>query len=344
MAAAKNTIPKVRFPIGMKLMLIIGLIVIISLGIITYMVNYFDTYDVKRKGESNNFTVNGRSAAAAESFFSQVKSNAFLFMNVASNVGNDESTIQQASAYFFEQNDYTAGIFLVTADEKLDFAIEFPNKKFLNQNELTIEKIHLFIQDEEEFIRKSAEGENFVLNPRPVLECPSLAFLYPWHENGLKQTLVVLTSVDSLSQTFGILSTNVSYIVNMRGDILVHPNDELTKVRANVSKSPIFAQMLEDADSSERQISFTDKDGKEYFGAFKNYLQSDFGVITTIDTQVIYENVVNMTRRNIYFAGSVFFLALLFIWIYSKSITVPLKKLTKASGEVENGNYDIKLI
>ena len=51
----------VRFPIGAKLIIIVSFLIVVSLGSITYLVNYFVSDDVRVTAENTNLDANTRS-------------------------------------------------------------------------------------------------------------------------------------------------------------------------------------------------------------------------------------------------------------------------------------------
>ena len=53
---------EVRFPIGIKLALIIGIVVLVSLGTVTILNSYFIGQDVKITAENNNLSINSLAA------------------------------------------------------------------------------------------------------------------------------------------------------------------------------------------------------------------------------------------------------------------------------------------
>ena len=59
----------VRFPIGIKLALIIGIVVLVSLGTVTVLNSYFIGQDVKITAENNNLSINSRAAGTVEQTF-----------------------------------------------------------------------------------------------------------------------------------------------------------------------------------------------------------------------------------------------------------------------------------
>lgn len=64
------------------------MLVLISLGAVTYIVSYFVGYDTKRTAEENNHTLNQRSAASVEAELTTIRSNSFLLLDMLSSAGN----------------------------------------------------------------------------------------------------------------------------------------------------------------------------------------------------------------------------------------------------------------
>lgn len=79
---------KITFSIGAKLVLIISVLVLLSLGTITVLVSYFVGTDVRITAEENNHTVNTRSANAAENELSTVRANVFLLLDMINAAGS----------------------------------------------------------------------------------------------------------------------------------------------------------------------------------------------------------------------------------------------------------------
>jgi len=97
---ALNKSLRVRHPIGLKLSLIISVILIVSLFSITFLVSFFVRSDEQITAESNNFTINQRSANAVSSEFDTIRNNAFLMIDlIQQNRQNEENT----AAHFFGQ-------------------------------------------------------------------------------------------------------------------------------------------------------------------------------------------------------------------------------------------------
>lgn len=332
---------KVKFSIGLKLVLIITTMVLISLGIVTYIVSYFVGQDTQVTAELSNHTLNRQAAAAVEAELTTIRTNSFLLLDMLSSAGNSSALARQTTAFFFERNQETAAILLynVETDQNDRTLI---NSRFFLSNELDEGMLASFQEANKDEIQRTARGEVFVMSGSTVFGIPILALLYPWQESGLPQAAVVLFSAESLVEIIGTGSTNNSFVVNHSNDLLVHNDFDLIKAGANFSNMPIVQDMRESNDTN-RQTSFTDTDGVEYYGAYSKLSIGDCGVVTTIQTSLVMQPVYDTLRRNIYLTVAVLMLAILFIYFFSKTISTPVKKLAAASDQIERGEYEVDL-
>jgi adenylate cyclase len=155
------------------------------------------------------------------------------------------------------------------------------------------------------------------------------------------ETLGVLFSPDELSESFGT-GANSCFLINEKGEVLLHGDTNLVLGGANFSKLPIVDTMQREGDNN-RQISFTDAEGIDYFGAYYRVPQVDAAVITTIPTSVVFEAVQSVTRQNIFLTAAVLFIAILFIWLFSKTISTPVRTLADAALQIEQGDFGVEL-
>ncbi|MBP5446689.1 MAG: adenylate/guanylate cyclase domain-containing protein, partial [Treponema sp.] len=326
----------VKFPIGVKLVLIISFLIIISLGSITYLVNFFVSDDVRITAENTNFDANSRSASVVKNTISQIRSNALLLLDVIANSNGSEYITRSSSSLYFDRNPDTAAVVLLSKEnfKRGDYDLRLVNNKFFAQNELDEDQIEVFISTERETIESSFGREVTILNATPFFNYGTIALLLPWNGLGRDDAVVIITSTDSLNSSFGGGSASTSFVINNRGDVLIHPDFETMRLNANFSDSPLIIQMRKNNDEN-RQILYKDADGKEYFGAYQKLELGDLGVLTTVQSELIFENVRATTKRNIYLTLAVLFVSVILVWFWSLSLSRPLKKLTGASVQIE---------
>ncbi|QQO10933.1 adenylate/guanylate cyclase domain-containing protein [Breznakiella homolactica] len=333
---AEQTLKKarVKYPIGVKLVVIITVLLLVSLGTITFLVSAMVSSDVRITAEDNNFTVNRRSATEAENKLNTVRSNVFLLLDMLNAAGSSAALSRQASAFFFERNQDIAAVVIPGS-------LELVNTRFFVSNEIETTLITLFLQNEAAAVRRAVAGEPLLINAAPVFGVPVIAMLYPWQESGYEQAVVTFFSSEDLTESFGS-GANSSFMVNDQGDVLVHADYNLVRAGANMANTPIVQAMQESGDRN-LQLLYTDQEGNRFFSAFRKISIGDAAVITSIEYNIVFEGIAATTRRNIFLTAAVLFAAILFIWFFSKTISSPVRVLAAAAGQIEQGNFEINL-
>ncbi|GHV84712.1 adenylate/guanylate cyclase domain-containing protein [Spirochaetia bacterium] len=338
-------IQAVRFSIGFKLVTIITILVLFSLGIITFLVSMMVSQDVRLTAEDNNFTVNQRSAAAAETAINGIHSNALVLLDILNTTGSD-LTIKTAE-FFFARNQNVAALAVLPppsasltpslSSAKLTTELFLFNTGFFLSREIESSLAESFIKDKQEEAGRAAAGAAILLNATPHFGASVMALFFPW-EN---RAALVLFSPEELSENLGT-GTNMSFLLNSNGDILVHPDYELVRAGANVSNQTFVSNMWKNP-SLRAQILYTSEEGVRFFGAFTKLNIAGAAVITVIEYNKVFEGIVATTFRNGYLTAAVLFLSILFIWFFSKRISGPLRLLADAALKIEGGTFEVNL-
>jgi adenylate cyclase len=340
---------KVRFPISVKLVMIISLISLVSLGAITALVSYMITQDVRLTAEENNFNINRRSAAEAEEILTGVRSGAAVLLNTIEALGNQglspgsaEDLARSAASFFFDEHSDTAAVVSFGSS-----SVVLMNERFFLSNGIEAVLLEQFFSGEQDAIRRAAGGEVSIRNAAPVFDLPLLALFFPLQGTPLQGTplrgsaAAVLFSSEMLGETFGT-GANASFLINDRADILVHPNGELVAAGVNAGNAG-FVRSLRESPASSLQSLYTDEDGTRLFGAFTKLTLGNAAVITNIEYDRVFEGIAATTRRNIYLTVAVLFIAGIFSRLFSKTISAPVRDLTIAAGRIEEGHFEIEL-
>jgi adenylate cyclase len=336
----KSKVLRVRYPIGFKLVFIITVLLLISLGAITALVSVMVSRDTRLTAEENNFTVNRRSAAEAESILGMVRSNTLMLLDILNASGPETALSNQALTFFFERNQDIAGIVTAGGGPLWGWR-EYLNGQFFISNEIRSDLAGEFAASSEEALERCSRGESLILNAAPVFGLPMLALFYPWQEGGTSQGVIVFFSPESLTDTFGT-GTNVSSMVNDAGDLLVSPDADLVLAGANMADDP-FVKTMRESQERNFQTLYTGPDGRRFFGVFSKLSIGSAAVITQVEYEVVFEGIVATTRRNLYLTAAVLFISILFIWFFSKTISAPLKKLTLAADRIQGGEFEVEL-
>lgn len=347
-----GSVAQVKFPIGVKLAIIIGFIVLLSLGTVTVLNSHFTGEDVKITAENSNLSVNSRSASTVEDKLSTIRSNVFQLldlMNVVSG-GRSAALSRQAEAFFFERNQDIASIYILSDDslsKRNPTDVNIVNARFFISNEMDSSVILDFLSSARNEISRSCHGETIAMNASPFFQLPVMALLFPYTENGREQTCVILFSIEAISDMLGSDSVNTTFMINDSDELLSHPETDRILRGESLKNDELVLLMRKNNQNNDdsRQVSYKAKneDGKtvSFYGAYKKLSFADIAVMTSVPLDSILEGVRTTRRNNIYLMGIVFFLSIIFVLVFSRlAISRHLKKLTLAAEEVKNGNFD----
>ena len=328
----------VRFSIGFKLITIVSVLLLLSLGAITVLVSVMVGADVRLTAEENNFSVNRRSAAEAELLLSMIRSNTLALLDTLDALeGVPGGVSGQTAEFFFERSPDIAFIGLL-GDRGLSRTLV--NEQFFIAAELDSSLAAAFAVSRPDAASRCAKGELVLLNAAPAFGLPVLAMYCP-RQRGAERGAVVFFGYDSLAETFGE-GVNVSFMINDDGDILVHSDPALVRAGESFRDDP-FATIVRESPERRFQTLYTGAGGARRFGAFQKLTLANVAVITSVDEDVVFEGVAATTRRNLFLTGAVLCLAVLCIWFFSKTLSGPLKNLAAAAGRIENGEFEVDL-
>jgi adenylate cyclase len=111
------------------------------------------------------------------------------------------------------------------------------------------------------------------------------------------------------------------------------------KIKIVIDKS---AEILRKYNILKAKVNTKEKMTRQ-FVAFTKLNSANAIVITNVDYNKVFESVNAAIMSNIFIAIAVFIISLIFIWFFSKTISIPLRALASAANKIEGGNFDQKL-
>ena len=321
---------KLRIPFGVKLTAIVTLILLGSIWIITSLMALMVGTEFIRTAEETNFAINNRAASGIRERLYQIRSDALLLLDLDAGLRNNRPLQIQSRTMFFERNPNIAGIIIPGKQDLV-------NRSFIIHNEISPEALQAWITKENAAVERAKAGEPVLRNAAPEFGIYLLAFFYPWQNSGVEEAAVIFFSPQSLSEITGP-GSNTTVVSNEEGDILVSPDFDQVLRGENISTHTLFARLWNDTGESVR-LNYTER-GKRYVGAGHLIPLANAAVFSSLEYSIITEQVTAVTRRNILLAVTVMFLSILVTWFYSRMITVPLKRLIAAAGQIEQGNFN----
>ena len=321
------------FTIGTKLVTIVSIIVLVSLGSITLLASWLIREDLRRTAEESNFETNRRSAMDAEQTITKTQADSLILIRMLSSVAA-HSASRDTADFFFEQYPQIAALFFTSTGKTDELLI---NQRFFQQRQTDVSLADSFYERNNTALKRAVLGETLLLNAAPHFAFPLLALFFPWQNGGA----AVLVSSENLNDVFGF-GPNKSYLINDMGEILVHSDFDLVRNGANMAERS-FTRFMWEHPLQNTQVLFTDEDGLRYFNAFTKLNSSGAAVITSIEYNKVFEGIDATIRRNIYLSGAVLLISIMLIWFFAKTISVPLKVLAAAAQSIEGGNFEVEL-
>jgi len=370
----------VHFSIGTKLITIISIIVLVSLGSITALVSWLVHGDLKVSAEENNFEVNRRVAAETEQILEKTRMLSLSFSRTAAALaersgapgGAHGDLIQEEANYFFSQNQQIAALFYTTASSAEWSGRVYVNERFFLTRGIDASLADTFRDNSVKMRDNAGMGQTILVNVTPLFNKAQgstsiAAMFFPIQEG----SGCVLFSTENLNESFG-MGVNATYLINADGDIIADSDIERVKIQTNLSGQEIIKQIFNSPDRSkqmftvlnvkliENQSSSTslfsflwkkiNKNNKQkeinkvrHYLAYTRLSTAGSVVITTIEYDKVFEGINATTRRNLYLTAAVLFLSIMFIWFFAKSISVPLKSLAAAARKIESGIFNVEL-
>jgi adenylate cyclase len=387
----RRAIDNIKFSIGKKLIMIISIMVIISLGSITALASWLIYEDLRINAEETNFETNRRSAAEAETTFANVRSNSRILIQTITAMGANSEAISDMANFFFTENPHIAALSFITQGKTERLII---NKRFFSSGEIDEALAVSFFNGRRDALGRAIRGETLVLNAAPHFSRPVLALFFPWQDAG---ACCVLFSSHNLNNNFGS-GLNQSFMVNTQGDVLLAADFELMRSAMNIANEDFVKAILESPKMSEQQVIISEfkflqgsrsvvksgfftatwanlrpviqfvlnKINKSFntnmnlkpafsgvnekgehvmrqFVAFTKLNSINAVVITNIEYDRVFEGIAATTRRNIYLTVAVLSLSVIFIWFFSKTISIPIRALAVAARSIEGGEFKIDL-
>ncbi|MBL8018761.1 MAG: adenylate/guanylate cyclase domain-containing protein [Leptospirales bacterium] len=100
---------------------------------------------------------------------------------------------------------------------------------------------------------------------------------------------------------------------------------------------PIVKQMLESViDNGSQRFAFQ---GTEYLGAFQSLKYAGLGIVSTVESDRVFEAVYKIQSQNIKITLIILCLAFLGVFYFARGLTVPIVRLVAAMRKVERGDY-----
>ena len=318
---------KIKFPISLKHILLFSALIILVLGVSTFLVSTLVRGDDRRKAEENNHTINARTAETVQLTFSSVQNNSYILFDAVSKLNGKTaqsagSDSEQLVSDFFNVNRDVVFIFSPDTDLKI-------NPSYSNEN-IEPDAVLNFIKS------KNLEGAK-VYNSNELLN-PSVVLFFKYGPSNVIKTAAVGLDTNALASLMSTGSNNATLLVDENTNILINPDFE-SKEKKYAEAFELIDYINNKTDTDNTQSLIETLNGKKFIAVHK--IKNDLFVITTIPEKAVFAVINRTTYRIILFSLAVLFIAIIIIRLFSKNITNPIADLVEASAKIEQGEFEL---
>ena len=324
---------KVKHPIGVKLGTIFASLVILVLGITVALVYILFANDQRVNAKSNTISLNETTANAVQTKLQNIQSSVNNYLNVIYVLKEDEDFEEEQKIFFNELCKANQEILFVYSSEDGFYASPgFADNATSAQTQFT------------KWLDKNPITKNSVKQGNVEIKDLSQALnrkytLGTLFRNG-KTLVCVAFDVEALKETC-FKNSNATYVVNGRGEPLIYEDNE-TVIQAGIIPSfDIVTEIMNN--SSGNEYVFKDSSDNNWIYIRMNILDNSCSVITLTSESSILKAINLTALRIIAISVAVFFLSIIIIRFFSRSLTNPVEDLVIATNSIDSGNYDIHL-
>ncbi|MDR2467867.1 MAG: HAMP domain-containing protein [Spirochaetaceae bacterium] len=339
-ARARAAMPHIKYPIKFKLVAIVSVLLLVSLGTVTALVSVLVSSDVQLTAEVNNFSINRRNAESMNNELRNIRSAVASFLNTVAIIDlHSMMTADDLTGFFFQHNPIISAVVLVPPEGEMRYIMPASQT-------LPVSTISSWLSGEQEIVQRSRAGETILRNVSPVFGTPQLAMLLPVTitvntNMPSNYCAAVFFSQEDLDDILGN-SANISFLINDNAEVLMHPEKSFVMGAANFGKIPFIENALSSAARGTQTI-YVDETGIEYFGVYQRLSIGNSVLITIIKRSDVFAGIIATTQRNIVISIFVLILSIIIISIFASTIGRPLRALTTAAQHIENGHYQLDL-
>ena len=321
---------KIKYPIALKHILLFSVLIILVLGLTTFLVSTLVRGDDKRKAEENNHTINARTAETVQLAFSNVQKNSYVLFDAVSKLklagSKNDKAAQALLDDFFRVNGDV--IFISSPDTGFKVNPSFAGKNIAKN---TIDGF-----------AASKEGGATVqyFNSKEKLGFDSVVFTYNYGPANAQKSATVGLDTKPLADLMSSGANNATVLVDKESRVLINPDYESEDKNYSAAQ-PLIDSIKADGGADNTQSLVETNQGRKFISVHKT--RDNLFVITSVSENSVFAVINKTTYRIILFSLAVLFIAIIVIRIFSNNITNPIADLVDASSKIERGEFELDI-
>ena len=321
---------KIKFPIALKHILLFSSLIILVLGLTTFLVSTLVRGNDRIKAEENNHTINARTAETVQLTFTNAQKNSYMLFDAITNArlrgGKSEDFTSRMLDDFFRVNGDI--IFILSQDTGFKVNPAFYGKGFTKKAV-------------EDFIKAGSEGAAVeYFNSKVILGLDSVVISYKYGPVNAQKNAVLGLDTKALAELMSEGANNATVLVDQKSRVLINPDYE-NRSENYFAAQTIINDIKNEPETDNAQNLVETELGRKFISVHKT--SDNLYVITSVSENSVYAVINKTTYRIILFSLAVLFAAIVIIRIFSNNITNPIEDLVDASGKIERGEFELDI-
>ncbi len=325
-----------KFTIQTKLMGIISFIIIVSITGVIALASYLFKRDFSLTIEAGELQITHILSTQMESDLLSLSQNLKLFLKDAKLGKCDENFFENDNNILF------AGVF-GKKESGTELLTGCTNPRILNKSFQSSSDFASAAQNHIAETALSFDGKTVLRNASLSFKSPVLMFAFPFQTKENRSEIVIMFAKHSLlGQSFQGNGMSETFLVDENGNTIYHEDSKNIESAKNLSEIPIVASVAESkVDTAQHTFQYKNED---FIGTFNKLNFTGGSVISMIQVKKILEPVNAMQRNIIFLMLAVLSLSLLIVFLFSRSITIPVKELVVGTQRIQTGDYSTYII
>jgi adenylate cyclase len=340
----------VRFSIGFKLILIISTVIILAMSTMSFISFSLFKNTLSREIEQNSLTVADLLSINTKNSFNNLRDSLRVLLNNNRDIDSLEETLINDYPYilYFE---------LISSDIEFSYPGFFSYEYIRSILEENYDDLLEVAWQGDQNFRRTFNPSFFLTDTRNTDPVTGVILTY-WDEkdNRLKPLIIIVKTAELLDDIINSTGSRTIFVLNGQGELIGHPEQSLvtSSLPGEFDNHPILRHVRESGSTANQQISYKQTIFPEslseemrtpdtMLGAFTNIAQWDLFFVSEVKEAAVFNPINDILRQNIYLMIMILSLAILLIYFFSKTITMPLARLMVATKMIEKGMYELKL-
>ncbi|MBV6350510.1 adenylate/guanylate cyclase domain-containing protein, partial [Leptospira interrogans] len=329
---------KSKFPLQIKLMAVISILMTFTVSTIIFFASSAFRDDSEVRVLQNNLNLVNILGLKIKTDIKEILTNGKQMVGA---LVQGKQGISFADIFFQNDPDFIyAGLFQMEGNIPT-MVNEFFNEPYLSELKVSSKEISDLVRNRPGLIQKSVLTGGRMENLSAEFKEPILAIAIPSSGSNSK-ILVLILRLEKFLNAFQKQDISEIFLVNGEGDLIAHSDPKLLQSNTNFMNLPIVESMVKSSENT-KQIEYKDKDGNAWFGSYQKLGFGGAAVVSIVPENKAFEAVYKIQKTNLLIMGIALCLALIIVFFFAKTITKPVLNLLRATTEIAQGNFKIKI-